>query len=168
VLRGYNGLGQLTGEYQSHSGAVNTTTTPKVQYAYTEMSNGENNSRPVSLTYPNGYLLNYNYNSGLDDRISHLSSLSDGTGVVESYLYLGLDTVVERDHMQNNFKLSYLTQPGEQNVNTDGWRPVHGFGSLWPDRRSVLGRAIFGRELACFFLACTQCGRVEKPYEGDK
>jgi hypothetical protein len=30
----YNGLGQLTIEYQSHSGAVNTSTTPKVQYTY--------------------------------------------------------------------------------------------------------------------------------------
>src|SRR5262249_7791234 len=33
----FNGLGQLITEYQSHSGAVNTGTTPKVQYAYTEM-----------------------------------------------------------------------------------------------------------------------------------
>ena len=31
----YNGLGQLTTEYQATSGAVNTSTTPKVQYAYT-------------------------------------------------------------------------------------------------------------------------------------
>ena len=36
----YNGLGQLTGEYQSHSGAVNIGTTPEVQYAYTEMAGG--------------------------------------------------------------------------------------------------------------------------------
>lgn len=30
----YNGFGQLTKDYQSHSGAVTTMSTPKVQYAY--------------------------------------------------------------------------------------------------------------------------------------
>lgn len=37
VQRAFNGLGQMIAEYQSHSGAVNTSTTPKVQYAYSEM-----------------------------------------------------------------------------------------------------------------------------------
>src|SRR5207237_8525685 len=32
VQRAFNGLGQLITEYQSHSGAVNTSTSPKVQY----------------------------------------------------------------------------------------------------------------------------------------
>ena len=60
VQRTFNGLGQLTTEYQSHSGAVNTSTTPKVQYAYTEMSGGVNNSRMTSMTYPNGRVITYN------------------------------------------------------------------------------------------------------------
>jgi len=34
VQQVFNGLGQLITEYQAHSGAVNTSTTPKVQYAY--------------------------------------------------------------------------------------------------------------------------------------
>src|SRR5262249_9110333 len=38
VQREFNGLAQLTKEYQSHSGAVVIATTPKVQYAYSEMS----------------------------------------------------------------------------------------------------------------------------------
>jgi YD repeat-containing protein len=63
VQRGFNGLGQLTIDYQSHSGAVNTSTTPNVQYGYTEMAGGVNNSRPVSMTYPNGKVLTYNYAS---------------------------------------------------------------------------------------------------------
>ena len=33
VQRAYNGLGQLTTEWQAHGGAVNTSTSPKVQYA---------------------------------------------------------------------------------------------------------------------------------------
>src|SRR5262249_28262103 len=77
VQRAFNGLGQLITEYQSHSGAVNTSTTPKVQYAYSEMASGANHSRPTSLTYPNGKVLTYNYSTGLDSNISRLSSLSD-------------------------------------------------------------------------------------------
>jgi len=120
VQRAFNGLGQLAGEYQSHSGAVNTSSTPEVQYAYTEMSGGQNNSRLTSMTYPSGYVLNFNYNSGLDSNISRLSSISDSGGTLESYKYLGLDTVVERDHPQNNVNLSYIQQPGDNQANTDG------------------------------------------------
>ena len=78
----------MTKEYQSHSGAVNTSTTPNVQYAYSEMSGGANHSRLVSMTYPNGKVLNFNYSSGLNDSISRLSSLSDSTGTLESYDHL--------------------------------------------------------------------------------
>ncbi len=110
----------MTGEYQSHSGAVNTSSTPVVQYAYNEMSNGENNSRLTSMTYPSGYTLNYKYNSGLDDSISRLSSISDSGGVLESYKYLGLDTVVERDHPQNNVNQTYIAQPGQPQTGDAG------------------------------------------------
>jgi RHS repeat-associated protein len=116
----YNGLGQLTGEYQSHSGAVVAGSTPEVQYAYTEMSGGQNNSRLVSMTYPSGYVLNYNYNSGLDSNISRLSSISDSGGTLEQLKYLGLDTVVERDHPQNNVNLSYIKQTGDTQAINDG------------------------------------------------
>jgi YD repeat-containing protein len=58
----YNGLGQLITEYQATTGAVNTSTTPKVQYAYSEMVNSANHSRLISMSYPNGRVLNYNYN----------------------------------------------------------------------------------------------------------
>ena len=49
VQREFNGLGQMTGEYQAHGGAVNTATTPKVEYAYSEMSGGANHSRLTSV-----------------------------------------------------------------------------------------------------------------------
>src|SRR5205085_1809729 len=67
VQQQFNGLGQLTREYQAVSGAVNTSTTPHVDYSYSEMASGANHSRPVSMTYPNGKELDYNYASGLDD-----------------------------------------------------------------------------------------------------
>src|SRR6185437_15165573 len=44
----YNGYGQLVQQFQSHSGQVNTSSTPSVQYAY---STGDNNSRLTSETY---------------------------------------------------------------------------------------------------------------------
>ncbi len=115
VQRAFNGLGQLITEYQSHSGSVNTSTTPKVQYAYTEMAGGANHSRLTSVTYPNGKVLTYTYASGLDSSISRLSSLSDTSGTLESYSYLGLGTVVVRAHSQPGVDLTYVKQSGESN-----------------------------------------------------
>ena len=110
----YNGLGQLTADWQSHSGAV-TGSTPKVAYAYSEMGGGANHSRPTSVTYPSGYVLTTNYASGLAATISRLSSLSDSTGTVEGYDYLGLGTVVRRTHPQPGVDLTYIKQSGESN-----------------------------------------------------
>ncbi|MDB5313782.1 MAG: hypothetical protein JWO38_7984 [Gemmataceae bacterium] len=109
VQRTYNGLGQLTAEYQAVGGAVNTSTTPVVQYAYTEMASGANHSRLTSMTYPDGYVVTYTYASGLDTSISRLTSLTDTTGTLESYKYLGLGTVVERDHPGSGVNLTYIS-----------------------------------------------------------
>jgi hypothetical protein len=74
----YNGLGQLTGEYQSHGGAVDTETTPEVQYGYSDLSSG---SRMVSMTYPNGRILHYGYDGNtLDDAIGRVDYLADDDG----------------------------------------------------------------------------------------
>src|SRR5947209_7225584 len=66
VQEGYNGLGQKTAEYQEHNGAVVVASSRKIQYAFTEMTGGVNNSRPTSMTYEHGRVLNYGYNTGLD------------------------------------------------------------------------------------------------------
>jgi len=117
VQRAYNGLGQLTQEWQSHSGAVVIGTTPSVQYGYSLMAGGANHSRLTSITYPNGKVLTYNYGTagGLNDVISRLSSLSDTSGTLESYDYLGLSTVVRRAHSQPGVDLTYIKQTGEAN-----------------------------------------------------
>ncbi|MCY2938692.1 MAG: hypothetical protein NTV55_10080 [Planctomycetota bacterium] len=44
VKQDFNSLGQLTSEWQSHSGAV-TGSSPRGQYAYSEMTGGANHSR---------------------------------------------------------------------------------------------------------------------------
>jgi RHS repeat-associated protein len=86
-----------------------------VQYAYDEMPSGADESRLASITYPSGYTLTYNYSSGLNSSISRLSSLSDSTGALESYSYLGLGTVVIRSHPQPTIDLTYVKQSGESN-----------------------------------------------------
>jgi hypothetical protein len=65
------------------------------------------------MTYPNGRVLNYNYNTGLDNTISRLSSISDSSGTLEAYTYLGLSTVVKRAHPQSGVDLTYIAQSGQ-------------------------------------------------------
>lgn len=128
IQRAFNGLGQMTREWQSHGGAVNTGSTPSVQYAYSEMPSGANHSRLTSITYPDGYVLTYNYASGLNGDISRLSSLSDGGGTLESYDYLGLGTVVRRSHSTPAVDMTFLgTGPGsggDQYVGLDSFGRV--------------------------------------------
>jgi hypothetical protein len=42
----------LTKDYQSITGTVNTSTTPYVGYAYSEMAGGANHSRLTRVAYP--------------------------------------------------------------------------------------------------------------------
>jgi RHS repeat-associated protein len=159
VHRAFNGLRQMTTEWQSHSGAVNTSTTPAVQYAYTDLSAG-NNSRLTSITYPGGYVLNYNYGSGLDSSISRVTSLSDSGGTLESYKYLGLNTVVERDHPQINVNLTFIQQAGDSNAITDGGDQYTGldrFGRII-DQNSV--NATTGTSTDRFQMGYDQDGNV--------
>ncbi len=151
VQRLFNGLGQMVTEWQSHAGAVNTSTSPKVQYAYSEMAGGANHSRLTSVTYPSGYVLTYNYSTGLNNTIGRLSSLSDTTGSLETYDYLGLGTVVVRDHTQPRLTLTYL--PGGSG---DGG-----------DKYTGLDR--FGRVVNQLWKAATQIvPKVYSPYTADQ
>ena len=125
VLNKYNGLGQLTAQYQSVSGAVDTETTPVVQYTYAELADG-NNSRLTSIIYPDGYTVYYCYGSGLNNTISRLESISDHSGedgacvTLESYVYQGTATVVERDHPQSGINL-YVTLDAFGRVADQKW-----------------------------------------------
>ncbi len=112
VKREFNGLGQLIAVWQSHLGAV-TSSTPKVGYTYSEMSGEVNHSRLTGMTYPSGYAVAVNYASGLDDSISRLSSYSDTSGTLVDYSYLGLGTVVIEDRPQPDFALSHVLRVPE-------------------------------------------------------
>ena len=77
----YNGYGQLVDEYQSHLGAVNTSTTPKVVYGFAQPT-GANYSRPTSMTYPDGRTV--------DD-------LYGGTSAISAITYSGTTATVTTD-----------------------------------------------------------------------
>jgi RHS repeat-associated protein len=122
----YNNLGQLTDQYQAHTGAVNLSTTPEVQYVYTDLASG-NNSRLTQMVYPSGRKLDYVYSSGAgvyDDAISRVSSLNDDNSgipgtVLEGDSYLGLGTIIRRAHPEIGIYLSYIQQTGDTHANTD-------------------------------------------------
>ena len=58
----YDAFGMLVAEYQSHSGAV-TISTPGVLYTYSDPSSTGGKSRLTSITYPDDYVVNYNYST---------------------------------------------------------------------------------------------------------
>jgi RHS repeat-associated protein len=120
VLRHITGLGQVAREYQEHNGNVVTgggSPTPYVGFSYSEMASGANHSRPTVMYYQNGRQISYNYGTSgsLDDSLSRLSALKDGATTLESYDYLGLDTVVKRGHAQSGVDLTYIKASGEGN-----------------------------------------------------
>jgi YD repeat-containing protein len=113
VGRVFNGFGQRTIELQSHIGAIDLASTPKVSYGYS-LTNGGNHSRPTNLTYPDGFVVGYGYDSGIDNAISRLSRLTEGSGgpTLETFRYLGLGTVVERARPEVGITLCLVNQTG--------------------------------------------------------
>src|SRR5206468_9783399 len=81
----YNNFGQLITEYQAHSGAVNTSTSPKVQYAYADGS--ANHVRRTSITYPDGRVttLDYGTAGATYDLLSRVTSLKQSTGAQSNH-----------------------------------------------------------------------------------
>ncbi len=141
VKREFNGLGQLTKEWQEHSGAVNGSSS-NVQYTYSEMASSANHSRLTSMTYASGYVVNYNYASGLDSNISRLTSISDSSNTLESLTYLGLGTVVKRAHSQSGVDLSYIKLSGESTGDAgDQYTGLDRFGRI-VDQRWINGSSV--------------------------
>ena len=61
-------------------------------------------------TYPAGTEIDYNYGSSgdLNYAISRLDHMSESGTTLESYKYMGLGTVVEKDHPQDGVNLTYI------------------------------------------------------------
>jgi len=116
----YNGFMQLTTEYQSHSGAVNTGTSPKVQYAYADGSSST--IRRTQVTYPDATAIDYDYGtgSGNQDMLSVVKQLKNGATVLVDYSHLGVDrTVIANYSGQPGVELTYLKQSGDATLTGD-------------------------------------------------
>jgi hypothetical protein len=115
----YNDFGQIATSYQSHSGAVNTMSTPSVQYAYdTTVTSSVFSSqhRLQTVTYPNGRAVFYGYNaSSANDpyyRLSKIREIRDTNATGQQfavYDYNGaLDRLAVSNLPQPSFKLDYF------------------------------------------------------------
>jgi RHS repeat-associated protein len=129
----YNDFEQITADYQAHSGPVNTSTTPKVQYGYA--SGSANHIRPTTLTYPSGRVLNYDHGSasGVDDALSRISSLidDDGSTHLADYSYLGRSTFVVTDYPEPDIKWTLVGTAGGDDPDTgDIYRGLGRFGRV--------------------------------------
>ena len=123
----FNSFGQILTDYQSHSGAVNISTTPKVQYGY---ANGSANTiRSTSMTYPNGRVLTYDYGAaaGMNDVLSRIGSLidNDGTTQLSDYSYVGLGAFVVADYTEPDVQYTLVDLAGSNDPDTgdiySGW-----------------------------------------------
>ena len=104
VADGYNGFGLLTEEQQSVSGEV-TSSTPAVYYGYS--TDPVTPTLLTSMTYPNGRVLTYGYNTGADAAVGRVSYLADSDStVLAQYKYLGLDQIDDVSNPQPGIDLN--------------------------------------------------------------
>jgi RHS repeat-associated protein len=137
VQESYDGLGNIIGDAQSHSGAVSGST-PSVNYSYSQ-STGE----LESMEYPNGRTLNYSYASGIDASIGRLSSISDASGTLQSYGYLGLDTPVKMtdgNGVSSNITLDTFGRVAEQKWTNASGTTIDDFSYLYDQDGNALLR----------------------------
>ncbi len=106
----YNGWGQVYREYQEHDGAVDANTL-LVQYDYADGATGgvAKYVRLEEVTYPNGREVQYGYGTtgAIDDIMSRLATIGDGTDTYAAYKYLGAGTIVTEDYDQIEVKLDH-------------------------------------------------------------
>jgi RHS repeat-associated protein len=130
----YNSFGQVTADYQSHSGAVNTGSSPNVQYAYA--SGSANTIRPTNVTYPNGRVVTYGYDSSssMADALSRVAAVIDNDGGathLADYSYLGQQSFVETDYTQPDVKYTLVGTAGGDDLDTgDIYRGLDRFGRV--------------------------------------
>ncbi|WP_153557876.1 hypothetical protein [Roseimaritima sediminicola] len=97
----------MTQTFQTHSGAVNTSTTPSVGASFTDGSN--NTLRPTGISYPDGRTVAYGYGSSdsIDDFSNRVATRTDDDSTVLAehdwlYRYDGLHRLQSADRGQLN------------------------------------------------------------------
>ena len=150
VRRLYDAFGNPLTDYQSHSGVVDIATCPAVRY--THSGGADNTARPLTLVYPSGRTLAYDYglSGSRTDASSQPLSLRDASGTLVSYTRLGVSTPVIVTHPQPGHRLLLA---GAADPDTgDIYRGLDRFGrvqdvSWWnPDTASLSARIRHGSD----------------------
>jgi RHS repeat-associated protein len=102
----YNGWEKLAREYQEHAGTVDANT---LHVDYTYAGGVARHVRLSQVTYPNGRQVQYDYGTigAIDDIMSRLASIGDGTNTYAAYKYLGAGRIVTEDYEDIEVKLDY-------------------------------------------------------------
>jgi RHS repeat-associated protein len=94
-----------------NDGAVDTSTTPSVQYTYADGATDGVAAylRLTDIIYPNGRDVVYGYgdSGSTDDVLSRVESIGDGTVNYAVYKYLGANQIVSEDYQQPQVELDY-------------------------------------------------------------
>ena len=137
-----NGFARPVSSYQAHSGAVNTGTSPKVQYAYADGSG--NTTRPTAMTYPDSRVIDFDYGTAgsTADAASRMESIKESSVDLAKYAYMGLVAPVEVDYTEPDLRYTLVGTAGGDDPDTgDIYRGMDRFGrtkdSLWHDYGSA-------------------------------
>lgn len=107
----YDGWGNLIQEWQAHGGSVNLLTSPSVDYLYDDGASGGEAAhiRRTDVVYPNGRHVVYDYGAtgSIDDMLSRVKSIGDGSSAYSTYDYLGADMIVSEDYEEAEVKLDH-------------------------------------------------------------
>lgn len=122
----YDAFGNLIKDWQSHAGAVDGST-PKVAYEFT--SGAGNQMRKVSVTYPNGRVVEYLYGDtdSMDDHLNRVSAekvTGEGQNLVE-YRYVGRSWQVRLTYPEPDIMCDYRKQMGQPDG--DAGDPYNGY-----------------------------------------
>jgi hypothetical protein len=85
--------------YQSHSGAVNVSATPYIQYTYAGIANG---FRQTAVKYPSGKTLSYGY-----DTRNELTTIAEGSTTLATYVNSGSGNPMQTTYNQPAISLTY-------------------------------------------------------------
>ena len=144
---------QLTQSYQAHGGAVNTGTTPQVQYSYA--SGSVNTIRITGMTYPNGRNVvdDYGTTGSIDDACSRVRGMKDfgAAANLVDYSYLGLSGFVKSVYPESSIQYTLIGTAGGTNLDSgDIYLGIDRFGRVtdahWANSAgsTTLGRVKYG------------------------
>jgi RHS repeat-associated protein len=114
----YNDFGQVVKEFQQHDAAVDVSSSLKTEYTFADGST--NSIRGLSLVYPDGRELEYDYGvtGGQTDRLDRVREIkskigSDPVETLVSYSYSGGGTLVSQTYNEPGIGKSLSTGSGD-------------------------------------------------------